>query len=120
MSVAATARLLERGARGTPGGRLPRRRAVALGLAGLAGAALPGTVFGATPAAVSVPVSGTGIDVRDERFRAIIPDSNVLIERVAAGFRFVEGPVWFENSVLFVDNNLNAIFRYRDQPWGRR
>lgn len=79
---------------------------------------MPGTVLGATPAAVSVPVQGTGIDVRDERFRAIIPDSNVLIERVAAGFRFVEGPVWVENSVLFVDNNLNAIFRYRDQPWG--
>ena len=98
-------------------GRLPRRGAMGLGLAGLA-AALPGTVAGAPQAHVSVPVQGTGIDTLDERFKAIIPDPNVLIERVAGGFRFVEGPVWVDNSVLFVDNNLDTIFRYRDTVWG--
>ena len=99
-------------------GRLPRRGAMGLGLAGLAAAALPGTVAGAPQAHVSVPVQGTGIDTLDERFKAIIPDPNVLIERVAGGFRFVEGPVWVDNSVLFVDNNLDTIFRYRDMVWG--
>ena len=100
------------------GGRLPRRGAVALGVAGLAGAALPGTALGASRATVSVPIQGTGIDVRDERFRAIFPDDAPLIERIAAGFRFIEGPIWVDDSVLFVDNNLDTIFRLRDYPWG--
>ncbi|HEX2515850.1 MAG TPA: SMP-30/gluconolactonase/LRE family protein, partial [Chloroflexota bacterium] len=99
-------------------GRLPRRAAVGLGLAGLAAAALPGTAAGAPQAHVSVPVTGTGIDTLDERFKAIFPNPNVLIERVAGGFRFVEGPLWVDNSVLFVDNNLDTIFRYRDMVWG--
>ena len=101
-------------------GRLPRRGAMGLGLAGLAGAALPGTVAGAPQATVSVPIQGTGIDILDERFKAIFPDDPRLIERIAAGFRFVEGPIWVDNSVLFVDNNLDTIFRYRDTSGGRR
>jgi len=37
----------------------------------------------------------------------------------AAGPRIAFGaPVWTERSILFVDNQLNAIFRFRDQPWG--
>jgi gluconolactonase len=41
-----------------------------------------------------------------------------LIERVASGFRWAEGPVWYENSILFVDPRLNSIFRIRDLWWG--
>ena len=26
--------------------------------------------------------------------------------------------MWVDNSVLFVDNNLDTIFRYRDMVWG--
>ena len=97
---------------------MPRRGAVALGLAGLAAAAGPRVRVRRAGGAESVSVGGTGIDVRDERFRQIIPGDTPLIERVAAGFRFIEGPVWTERSILFVDNQLNAIFRFRDQPWG--
>lgn len=107
-----------RGTAGAPRRTFGRRSAIGSGLAGVAAAATPGAVRAASTAFTSVPVFGTSIDVRDDRFSRIIPQANVLIERVAAGFRFVEGPVWMENSVLFVDNNLNAIFRFRDQPWG--
>jgi sugar lactone lactonase YvrE len=116
------ARREARAARDTPGGggpgRLPRRGALALGLAGLAAAAVPGAATAAPPAYVGVTVQGTGLDVLDERFRAVLPDAAPLIERVAGGFRFIEGPIWVDDSVLFVDNNLDAIFRFRDQPWG--
>jgi gluconolactonase len=74
--------------------------------------------FGAPPPTVGVPIQGTGVDVRDERFRAILPEEAPLIERVTAGFRFIEGPVWVDDSLLFVDNNLDTIFRLRDHPWG--
>ncbi|HEX2032821.1 MAG TPA: SMP-30/gluconolactonase/LRE family protein [Chloroflexota bacterium] len=95
-----------------------RRAATAIGLAALAAGRSPAPVQGAPLPAVSQPVSGTRIDVRDERFRSIISEPNPLIERIAAGFRFIEGPVWVENSLLFVDNQLNSIFRLRDLPGG--
>lgn len=41
-----------------------------------------------------------------------------LIDRVASGFRWAEGPVWYEDSVLFVDPRLNAIIRVREHAWG--
>ncbi|CAA9250718.1 MAG: Gluconolactonase [uncultured Chloroflexi bacterium] len=94
------------------------RRGFFKGAGAVLGAAAGTGVPGAALAFTSVPVFGTSIDVRDDRFRAVIPDPNTLIERVAGGFRFVEGPVWLESSILFVDNQLNAIFRFRDQPWG--
>src|SRR5687767_14409712 len=103
-----------RGMRRGAGGRVVRRSFLGGGIAAAAAVSLPATATAFT----SVPVAGTAIDVRDDRFKKIIPDANPLIERVAAGFRFVEGPVWIDNSVLFVDNNLNAIFRFRDMPWG--
>jgi gluconolactonase len=41
-----------------------------------------------------------------------------LLDRIASGFRWAEGPVWYEDSVLFVDPRLNAIFRIKEHAWG--
>ncbi|MCI0445757.1 SMP-30/gluconolactonase/LRE family protein, partial [bacterium] len=50
----------------------------------------------------------------DSRFDEIVP-SNAIIEKVADGFSWVEGPVWnhVENSLLFSDVPNNSIFRWK-------
>jgi gluconolactonase len=103
---------------------LSRRRFVGLGLAGLAAAAVPP----AARAYDGYPVRETAFVSLDPRFDDLFVDQpkppgapNVpgpLIDRIASGFRWAEGPVWYEDSVLFVDPRLNAIFRIRDHAWG--
>jgi gluconolactonase len=41
-----------------------------------------------------------------------------LIDRIASGFRWAEGPLWYEDSVLFVDPRLNSIFKIKEHAWG--
>ncbi len=41
-----------------------------------------------------------------------------LVDRIASGFRWAEGPVWYEDSVLFVDPRLNSIFEIKEHAWG--
>jgi gluconolactonase len=46
----------------------------------------------------------------DPRVDAIVPEDAVL-ERVAGGFEFTEGPVWKDGALLFSSPNTNAIYR---------
>jgi gluconolactonase len=99
---------------------LSRRRLLGIGLAAAAAPAL-------TRAADSYPVRETSFVSMDPRFNDLFVEEfkppgspNVpgpLIDRIASGFRWAEGPVWYEDSVLFVDPRLNSIFRVRDQYW---
>ncbi len=112
------------GARRGAGRGLSRRRVMGLALAGVAAATLPRGVAAYT----GYPVRETGFVSYDPRFddlfvteplpggAAAVPGP--LVERVASGFRWAEGPVWYENSILFVDPRLNSIFRIRDMWWG--
>jgi sugar lactone lactonase YvrE len=103
---------------------LSRRRFVGFGLAGLAAAALPGAGW----AYDGYPVRETSFVSLDPRFDDLFVDlpkplgsptvPGPLIDRVASGFRWAEGPVWYDDSVLFVDPRLNSIFRIRDQASG--
>ncbi|MFN0105426.1 MAG: SMP-30/gluconolactonase/LRE family protein [Bryobacteraceae bacterium] len=99
---------------------LSRRRLMGLGLAGSAA--------GAAWAADSYPIRETSFVSYDPGFDDLFVDlpkppgsPNVpgpLIDRIASGFRWAEGPVWYEGAVLFVDPRLNSIFRIREQVWG--
>jgi gluconolactonase len=103
---------------------LSRRRFVGLGLAGLAAATLPGVAR----AYDGYPIRETSFVSLDPRFDDLFVDlpkppgsPNVpgpLVDRIASGFRWAEGPVWYDDAVLFVDPRLNSIFRIRDQVWG--
>ena len=52
-----------------------------------------------------------------EAAREIIPDGAV-IEHLATGFGFTEGPVWPGDSLLFSDIPMNRIVRWRPCPEG--
>ncbi|MGE0462807.1 MAG: SMP-30/gluconolactonase/LRE family protein [Vicinamibacterales bacterium] len=56
------------------------------------------------------------VDQRDARARLALPDEPVL-EHLASGFQFTEGPVWnpADQSLLFSDPNDNTIYRWRDE-----
>ncbi|MBX7081855.1 MAG: SMP-30/gluconolactonase/LRE family protein [Nannocystaceae bacterium] len=53
------------------------------------------------------------LEQRDPRLAALVPPDAVL-ERVATGFEFTEGPVWHpeRNSLLFSDPNRNTIYEW--------
>jgi gluconolactonase len=57
-----------------------------------------------------------GVKILDHRFEKYWVDS-ALIERVATGFRFTEGPVWFgdSRSLLFSDVPNNRIMRWSEE-----
>ncbi len=90
---------------------------------GLAGLAAPAAVL----AADGYPVRETGFVSYSPSFDDLFDDQGKppgsptvpgpLIDRIASGFRWAEGPVWYEDSVLFVDPRFNSIFRVRDQYW---
>jgi gluconolactonase len=65
----------------------------------------------ATPSVAAAP----RIERRDPRFDALVPREAVL-ERVAEGLAWVEGPVWLEDdrSLLFSDIPQNAVYRWRE------
>ena len=54
------------------------------------------------------------VEVRDERFRAVIGD-DVEIEEVGSGFEFTEGPIWnhVEKHIIFSDIPGNVMRRWR-------
>ncbi|MBC7925950.1 MAG: SMP-30/gluconolactonase/LRE family protein [Bryobacteraceae bacterium] len=99
---------------------LSRRRLLGLGLAS--------SVAGVTWAADGYPVRETSFVSYDPSFNDLFVDlpkppgspnvAGPLIDRIASGFRWAEGPVWYEDALLFVDPRLNAIFRIREQAWG--
>ena len=57
------------------------------------------------------------VEVRDARFAELV-SSDAAIERVAAGFKFTEGPVWRGDHLLFVDVVGSRIIRWRRLPEG--
>ena len=57
------------------------------------------------------------VEVHDDRFADIV-STDATIERVAAGFRFTEGPVWRGDHLLFVDVVSSRIIRWRQLPEG--
>ena len=52
----------------------------------------------------------------DGRLDAVVPPGTVL-ERIATGFEFTEGPVWTGGALLFSAPNTNTIYRW--SPEGR-
>jgi gluconolactonase len=102
---------------------LSRRRILGLGLAGSAALAVDSAW-----AADGYPVRETAFVSNDPRFDELFVagpkpagSPNVpgpLLDRIASGFRWAEGPVWYEDSVLFVDPRLNSIFKIKEHPWG--
>jgi gluconolactonase len=52
------------------------------------------------------------LQANSEAFRSLFP-KNAILERMATGFRFTEGPVWMaeEKSLLFSDIPANKIFK---------
>lgn len=57
------------------------------------------------------------LEVRNAGLRDLI-DPDVVIERVAGGLAFTEGPVWRGNTLLFSDIPNNRIVRWRRLPEG--
>ena len=52
------------------------------------------------------------VEVYDNAIRQIIPEDTVL-EQIATGFGFTEGPVWYGDCLLFSDIPRNRIVRWR-------
>ena len=52
------------------------------------------------------------IEVHDEAIHQIVPEE-AIVEQVATGFGFTEGPVWNGDSLLFSDIPNNRIVRWR-------
>jgi gluconolactonase len=58
-----------------------------------------------------------GVDRADAELNRIVP-ADAVIERVATGFAFTEGPVWTaDGALLFSSPNTNAIYRW--SPYGQ-
>jgi gluconolactonase len=62
-------------------------------------------------------VNVASFEVRDAAFRRLVPE-DAIVERVAAGFGFTEGPVWRGDHLLFSDIPNNRIVRWRPLPEG--
>ncbi|MFC1912592.1 SMP-30/gluconolactonase/LRE family protein [Chloroflexota bacterium] len=52
------------------------------------------------------------IEVHDKSIRELLPEDGI-IENIASGFVFTEGPVWCSNQLLFSDIPMNRIVRLR-------
>lgn len=51
-------------------------------------------------------------EIKDEAFRWLVPE-DALVEHLATGLGFVEGPVWHGDCLLFSDIPRNRIVRWR-------
>ena len=52
------------------------------------------------------------METQDNAIQQIVPE-NTVVEQVAGGFGFTEGPVWYGDSLLFSDIPNNRIVRWR-------
>ncbi len=82
-----------------------------LAIASLA-VALPSRTHGQAKA--TYPTFGS-IERKDPRFDRLVP-RDATIEKLAEGFDWSEGPVWFQKGgyLLFSDVPLNTVFRWKD------
>ena len=62
-------------------------------------------------------VSDLNIEVKDNAVRQLIPEGAV-VEQLAGGFDFTEGPVWLGNQLLFSDIPRNRIIRWKMLAYG--
>jgi sugar lactone lactonase YvrE len=53
------------------------------------------------------------LDVKDASLHDLIPE-DATVERIAGGFGFTEGPVWYRDGLLFSDIRKNRIVRWRE------
>ena len=56
-------------------------------------------------------------EVHDPAFLRLVPE-DTIVERIAGGFTFTEGPVWTGEHLLFSDIPNNRIVRWRELPEG--
>ena len=82
----------------------------------LAAAAVSGGWYATANSAVLAGVNGSDflpmkVDRLDPSADRIIP-ANAKLERIADGFKWVEGPVWVENSLFFAEIPSNSIRRW--------
>lgn len=77
---------------------------------------LPTTTYGAnakkSKPAVTVETVGS-IERLSPEVDALIP-TNAVIEKLADGFLWAEGPIWIKGKLLFSDIPRNAIWQWRD------
>lgn len=57
------------------------------------------------------------LDVIDDAVRHIVPEGTV-VEQLASGLGFTEGPIWWGDSLLFSDIPNNRIVRWKALPEG--
>ena len=54
--------------------------------------------------------SEMGIERLDPTFDALVP-AEAKVEKLAEGFLWIEGPTWFQGSVIFSDVPDNVIYQ---------
>ncbi len=57
------------------------------------------------------------LDIIDDSVRRIVPEGTV-VEHLASGLGFIEGPIWYGGSLLFSDIPNNRIVRWKALPEG--
>ena len=56
--------------------------------------------------------SEMGIERLDPTFDALVP-ADAKVEKLAEGFLWIEGPTWFQGSVIFSDVPDNVIYQWK-------
>jgi gluconolactonase len=56
-------------------------------------------------------------EIADPELRRLVPE-DTLVERIAAGFGFTEGPIWRGDHLLFSDIPRSRIVRWQEKPEG--
>jgi gluconolactonase len=89
--------------------------ALGAGAASVVGAAVPAATAARWEPAQSYP--DPAVQSLDPRFDAIKPPFNAAVERLATGFRWAEGPVWFgdHRCLLWSDIPNNRIMRWDEE-----
>jgi len=57
------------------------------------------------------------LEARDPRFSHLLAE-DAVVERIACGFRFTEGPIWVDDHLLFSDIASSRIVRWTPLPEG--
>ena len=58
-------------------------------------------------------VSGGSVDRLDPALDLLVP-SDAVVEKVADGFQFIEGPVWMSGKLLFSDIPANTVYSWSE------
>ena len=65
------------------------------------------------PAGGLTTVADYAIEVADHELRRLVRE-DTPVERIAAGFRFTEGPIWRGDHLLFSDIPASRIVRWQE------